>query len=45
MDDDGQEREFSMSIVVDFFEQAEDTFKNMEEKLFVLHSVLVMPLS
>lgn len=31
--DDTDEREFSSSIVTGFFEQAEDTFKSMEEAL------------
>jgi len=30
MDDDEQEREFSRSIVFDFFDQAEATFKKMD---------------
>jgi hypothetical protein len=30
MDDDEQEREFSRSIVFDFFDQAEGTFKKMD---------------
>jgi len=33
MDDDEEEREFSKSIVVGFFEQAEQTFKKMESSL------------
>ena len=32
--DDTDEREFSSSIVTGFFEQAEDTFKSMEEALY-----------
>lgn len=33
MDDDEEEREFSKSIVYDFFEQAGQTFKNMYKSL------------
>ena len=33
MDDDPADREFSQSIVIGFFEQAKDTFKQMEEAL------------
>ncbi|USW46705.1 Putative histidine-containing phosphotransfer protein 1-5/Phosphorelay intermediate protein YPD1 [Septoria linicola] len=33
MDDDEEEREFSKSIVYDFFEQAHTTFENMHKKL------------
>lgn len=33
MDDDGDDREFSKSIVLGFFEQAENTFKEMEDTL------------
>ncbi|MCJ1241792.1 hypothetical protein MMC14_009798 [Varicellaria rhodocarpa] len=33
MDDDEDEREFSRSIVTGFFEQAEQTFKKMDESL------------
>ncbi|KAK5169966.1 signal transduction histidine kinase [Cryomyces antarcticus] len=33
MDDDEDEREFSRSIVYDFFTQAADTFRKMDEKL------------
>ena len=33
MDDDGDEREFSRSIVFGFFEQAEQTFKDMDDAL------------
>ena len=36
MDDDDQEREFSRSIVYDFFTQAESTFNEMDQKLCVL---------
>ena len=35
MDDDEDEREFSKSIVYGFFEQAEQTFKNMDIALYV----------
>lgn len=35
MDDDEEEREFSKSIVFGFFEQAEQTFEEMKEALFV----------
>jgi osomolarity two-component system phosphorelay intermediate protein YPD1 len=33
MDDDEVEREFSRSIVFDFFDQAETTFKKMDSHL------------
>jgi osomolarity two-component system, phosphorelay intermediate protein YPD1 len=33
MDDDEDEREFSRSIVYDFFQQAETTFKKMDTNL------------
>ncbi|KAI4205005.1 MAG: hypothetical protein LQ350_000632 [Teloschistes chrysophthalmus] len=33
MDDDEEERDFSKSIVFGFFEQAENTFKNMDASL------------
>lgn len=33
MDDDEQEREFSRSIVFDFFDQAETTFVKMDDFL------------
>ncbi|KAF2834630.1 histidine containing phosphotransmitter protein [Patellaria atrata CBS 101060] len=33
MDEDEDEREFSKSIVYDFFQQAESTFNNMDTKL------------
>lgn len=33
MDDDPTEREFSKSIVYDFFQQAAETFANMEKSL------------
>lgn len=37
MDDDEDEREFSKSIVYDFFQQADSTFQKMDENLYVLH--------
>jgi len=45
MDDDEDEREFSKSIVYDFFTQAENTFQKMDSNLYrlptlILHSVL-----
>lgn len=36
MDDDEEEREFSKSIVYDFFEQAKSTFVKMDSNLYVL---------
>lgn len=33
MDDDEVEREFSRSIVFDFFDQAENTFETMDKEL------------
>jgi len=33
MDDDEDDREFSRSIVFSFFEQAEQTFKKMDDAL------------
>jgi len=33
MDDDDTDRDFSKTIVVEFFTQAENTFKDIEEKL------------
>lgn len=33
MDDDEEEREFSKSIVYDFFSQAEQTFQKMDQNL------------
>jgi len=44
MDDDEDEREFSKSIVIGFFSQAEETFQNMEASLdkgdlYKLHSL------
>lgn len=35
MDDDEEEREFSKSIVYDFFTQAENTFKKMDAQLYL----------
>jgi len=35
MDDDEDEREFSKSIVYDFFTQAESTFEKMDANLYV----------
>ncbi|KAL8726843.1 MAG: hypothetical protein Q9166_006459 [cf. Caloplaca sp. 2 TL-2023] len=35
MDDDEEERDFSKSIVFGFFEQAENTFKNMDASLYM----------
>lgn len=35
MDDDEDEREFSKSIVYDFFQQADSTFQKMDENLYV----------
>lgn len=35
MDDDEEEREFSTGIVFDFFDQAESTFRQMEEDLYI----------
>ena len=35
MDDDEDEREFSKSIVYDFFQQARTTFQTMNTKLYV----------
>lgn len=36
MDDDEDDREFSLSIVSGFFEQAENTFEEMETALYVI---------
>lgn len=33
MDEDEEEREFSKSIVYDFFQQADSTFKKMDTEL------------
>lgn len=33
--DDDEEREFSRAIVFGFFDQAEDTFRQMEESVYV----------
>ena len=38
MDDDEDEREFSKSIVYDFFTQAEGTFQKMDGSLYVMIS-------
>ncbi|GAB7352889.1 hypothetical protein MBLNU459_g3484t1 [Dothideomycetes sp. NU459] len=38
MDDDEEEREFSRSIVFDFFQQAEATFQKMDENLYAILS-------
>lgn len=35
MDDDEDEREFSKSIVYDFFTQAEGTFEKMDKNVYV----------
>lgn len=35
MDDDDEEREFSKSIIYGFFEQAEGTFRKMDEAMYV----------
>lgn len=35
MDDDEEEREFSKSIVFDFFQQADNTFDKMDENMCV----------
>ena len=45
MDDDDEGREFSKSIVYDFFTQAESTFDNMDEKLCVCRSSCLSLLS
>jgi len=42
MDDDEEEREFSKSIVYDFFTQAEGTFQKMDENLYG-HPYPVLP--
>jgi osomolarity two-component system phosphorelay intermediate protein YPD1 len=38
--DDDDERDFSKTIVFGFFEQAEDTFKQMENFVYVYHNSL-----
>lgn len=38
--DDDEERDFSKTIVFGFFEQAEDTFKQMESMVYVFHNSL-----
>lgn len=35
MDDDEEERDFSTSIVFDFFDQAKNTFKNLDKALYI----------
>lgn len=35
MDDDEDERDFSKSIVYDFFDQAENTFEQMTDAVYV----------
>ena len=40
MDDDEEEREFSKSIVYDFFTQAEGTFQKMDVNLYELSYTL-----
>jgi hypothetical protein len=39
MDDDEEEREFSKSIVYDFFTQAESTFTKMDAQLYLSPNV------
>jgi osomolarity two-component system, phosphorelay intermediate protein YPD1 len=39
MDDDEDERDFSRSIVFEFFDQAENTFAKMDSALYVLHYI------
>ena len=43
MDDDEEEREFSRAIVEEFFTQAEDTFKEMDKKLYELLNPFNLP--
>lgn len=43
MDDDEDEREFSKSIVYDFFLQAESTFQKMDSNLYVYFFVSHLP--
>lgn len=43
MDDDEDEREFSKSIVYDFFQQAESTFQKMDSSLYVFPPLLLPP--
>jgi len=38
MDDDEEEREFSRSIVMDFFKQAQETFKELDTSLYTTPS-------
>lgn len=40
MDDDEEEREFSKSIVFDFFQQADSTFDKMDDYLCVFHTLV-----
>lgn len=40
MDDDEDEREFSKSIVYDFFQQADSTFQKMDANLYVSRALL-----
>lgn len=42
MDDDEDEREFSRSIVFDFFQQADSTFDKMDENMCVTPSSSAM---
>jgi osomolarity two-component system phosphorelay intermediate protein YPD1 len=41
MDDDDEDREFSKSIVCGFIEQANDTFKQMDESMYVLLGLFI----
>jgi hypothetical protein len=41
MDDDEEERDFSTSIVFDFFDQAKVTFKNLDKALYISLSLHV----
>jgi hypothetical protein len=43
MDDDEDERDFSKSIVYDFFQQAESTFGKMDTNLYVMHALRIPP--
>jgi len=43
MDDDEDEREFSKSIVYDFFQQADSTFQKMDENLYVPRYTELVP--
>jgi hypothetical protein len=42
MDDDEDDREFSTSIVFDFFDQAEKTFKNLDKALYISPSFVLI---